>query len=885
MPIPIAKEQKQFDVPTAASPEGRAGRVLPVNTGLPEATEKLTKAMFSAHDVLAKMRVESDSAKASNDFLAYKKQMNDLLYSNELDENGNPKGFIYQTGENAFKSLKEYDTKASSLYQEFTKKLSNYLPVATENAFKSANAYNETFREMLMKHSAQENEKFQEESLSAYVADTIANVDAGMLSYGDNAEAFFDTTSADLSNRIMQYYILKGFPQKGKELYQKENAKLLEATLQQVALNHSNDFSPFGGYDAGENLLNHIKEQNKLRGTEVVKTKDINDLGKMYALREFENAFINPNFNYDTFMSRIRKSQWLDELDKTKWQIKYEDKLEKARKAGYGNNIKSQSDFLYEVHQGVAGDSYSSGDLQYIASFFPYFTTGEFALGESTAVDPETKQAIKNEDGSVKKTYFVNFKDKRAQQMYDSLPNEYAKNLVTTFVYNYSKGNWMIPTPEEADTLISLSVKLNSIGTKDEQQANFLMDELERQIQDVTKISSTSSPIIKTSKGKDGKVDVEAYSSEENYVKNLNLLIQLEKARNDGTIDEKRYKKNKELLDLAIKQVDPTEFNNGVKLIHKGLIGNFLGIPEMARKIDTAMTTRYRKAVYSERGSNIGKLKTALSMVTGAFMYEQIDPETAATEAQAKNSETLNFLSEQAKRYDGKAVQGYVQHVSRTLMDEEMDVQYKLADKGGIGLNVGLSGYTQFRGTLTPEDWNLIRTGFMAKVCAQKGWNDQDAYDRYTKEIENNPLAYKSDYRDYVANYITNNKSGGIYTSEDGEHWKERNGSLPFQSDMVYKDNIGYVRPYTLVRANLTGPKETVNETVVNEGYTLPVINPALESTVAPYISREKKDILLDKGNINTEQGIKRKNISKAINLESDITRATAIATTRKERK
>lgn len=881
MPIPIAKDQTQFNVPTAASAPGNAGQVLPIDTGLPQATKSLNDSMVNAASLLGKMKVESDMAKASNDYLAYKKGMNDLLYSPELDENGEPIGFIYKTGEQAFNSLKDYDAKSSALYQEFTKKLGQYLPVATENAFKSANEFNEGFRNMMMKHATQENEKFKEESLNNYIADTIATVDSGMLAYNDNAIAFFDSKSTEMDHRIMQYYIAKGFPQKGRQLYQEQNAKLLEATLQQVALNHSNDFSPFGGYNAGEELLNHVKKMNQQKGVEVIPTRQINELGKKFANRQFQNAFINPRFNYDEFFGRIKKSPWLDELDKTKYFMQYQDRLEKARKAGYGNNIKSQSEFLYLVHQGQAGDSYSPGDLQYISNFFPYFTTGEFELGKAPAVDPETKETIKNEDGTTKYTYNVKFKSPQAQKRYDSLP-ETAKNLVTTFAYNYSpesEHQWMLPTPEETDTLITLAVKLNSIGTQNEQQANLLMDGLEQQIAEVAKISNESSPVVKTSKGKDGEVEAEAYYSEDRYKNMLNMYIQLENARNNGTIDETRYKKNKELLDKAIKEIDPTEFNNGVKLIHKGFIKNFLGIPEFFRKAGTALETRYNTIVYSERGAEMNKLKSTLALATGAFMYNDIDPETAGTETQALNRQTSNFLSEQAKRYDGKAIQGYVQHTSRTLMDVDMDVQYNLADAGGIGLNVGVDGYSEFRGVLTPEDWNLIRVGFMAKVCSKKGWNDQDAYDQYVKEIDNNPLAYKQDYRDYIASYITSNKSDGIYESKDGVHWKQKSGNMPFQNDFIYKDNIGFARPYTLARHKT----ETV-KTVQTQGYTVPVVVPGMEGTIAPYVTSEEKDVLIDRGNTNTEKGIKKTNIKKALNLQSDITRATAISTTRKER-
>lgn len=881
MPIPIAKDQTQFNVPTAQGGPDNAGRMIDMNVGLPEAGENLFKATEGAATLLGKMRVESDMAKASNDYLAYKKGMNDLLYSPELDENGEPIGFIYKTGEQAFNSLKDYDAKSTALYQEFTKKLGQYLPVATENAFKSANDFNEGFRNMMMKHATQENEKFKEESLNNYIADTIATVDSGMLAYNDNAIAFFDSKSTEMDHRIMQYYIAKGFPQKGRQLYQEQNAKLLEATLQQVALNHSNDFSPFGGYNAGEELLNHVKKMNQQKGVEVIPTRQINELGKMFANRQFQNAFINPRFNYDEFFGRIKKSPWLDELDKTKYFMQYQDRLEKARKAGYGNNIKDQSEFLYLVHQGQAGESYQAGDLQYISNFFPYFVTGEFELGKAPAVDPETKQTIKDENGNTRYTYNVRFKSQQAQQRYDSLP-ETAKNLVTTFAYNYSpesNNRWMLPTPEEADTLISLAVKLNSIGTQDEQQANLTMDDLEQQISDVSKISNESSPVVKTSKSKDGKVEAEAYSSEERYKNMLNMYIQLENARNSGTIDEKRYKKNKELLDKAIKDIDPTEFNNGVKLVHKGFIKNFLGLPEFFRKAGVALNTRWNTIWLSERGSDMNKLKSTLALATGAFMYQELDPETADTETQAYNRQTLNFLSQQADRYDGKAVQGYTQHVSRVLMDEDMDIQYRLADNGGIGLNVGMNGYTQFRGVLTPEDWNLIRMGFTAKVCAQKGWNDQDAYDLYIKEIDNNPLAYKQDYRDFVANYIAKNKSNGIYVSEDGEHWKQKNGPMPFQNDYIYKDNVGFVRPYTLARQKT----ETV-KTVQTQGYTIPVVTPGMEGTIAPYVSSEEKDIMLNRGNANTENATKRVNINKALGLQSDITRATALSTTRKER-
>lgn len=133
MPIPIAKEQKQFDVPTASSVNtAQTGRILPINTGLQEAVSDVVNAGFSAHNVMAQIKVDNDTAKGNELTLELQRNIENSLNSTEVDENGNVIGFLHKEGNEAFNNIKNFDKTTSAMYNNYLKEMSGLSPVAIQ---------------------------------------------------------------------------------------------------------------------------------------------------------------------------------------------------------------------------------------------------------------------------------------------------------------------------------------------------------------------------------------------------------------------------------------------------------------------------------------------------------------------------------------------------------------------------------------------------------------------------------------------------------------------------------------------------------------------------------------------------------------------------------
>lgn len=132
MPIPIAKDQAEFKAPEVSSPRGTTPQIMPIKTGLPEATNDLLKAGINAHNVLAQIKVDNDTVIANQLTLQLEQQLTDAMNSTEVDENGNVIGFLHKKGEDAFNSLPELDKSVSGLYNNYLKEMSQLSPVAIE---------------------------------------------------------------------------------------------------------------------------------------------------------------------------------------------------------------------------------------------------------------------------------------------------------------------------------------------------------------------------------------------------------------------------------------------------------------------------------------------------------------------------------------------------------------------------------------------------------------------------------------------------------------------------------------------------------------------------------------------------------------------------------
>lgn len=847
MPIPIAKEQEQFNIPTAASPEGRAGKVLPVNTGLPEATENLTKAMFSAHDVLAKMKVESDMAKASNDYLVYKKGMNDLLYSPELDENGEPIGFIYKTGEQAFNSLKDYDAKSSALYQEFTKKLGKYLPVATENAFKSANDFNEGFRNMMMKHATQENEKFKEESLNNYIADTIATVDSGMLSYNDNAIAFFDSKSTEMDHRIMQYYIAKGFPQKGRQLYQEQNAKLLEATLQQVALNNSNGLNMFGGYNAGEELLNHVKALNQQKGTEVVPTKKINDLGKMFALREFENAFISKSFEKNSFFNRLTDSVWLDKLDKSKYLVEYEDRYNKLKEKGMTEQIDQIDGFLFQVKNGVYIEEDENGNRMkkdYSADSFKYLP--EFFAQLS---NPNTKiSSFKDKNGNIEYSISYSNKDYQAKIEEICAKDKSTKSLLDFFVRQFGSEHWTRPSAIEASKIAKKASDYYPASQSGRAIADTRFEMEQRE--NAKRFANTSAQITSraTAEDTDGKgkirVDKVANASDADMLQQnmVEMTIAYNKGGKDGLEDDD-YSNLMAQDKISSRGYDLNRLSYKDKIVDSwGILGNIWGIPNFIRGEKEAWKSAEVYSKTTGRGTTLGTYITDKLPVIGKVLSSKektVRVESETDKVRRINMNTLNNQIEGREIWEDGQISGNFQNQSRVINHTIVQDLNELVNNGRLFFKdaENSSKYTVFTGTLNDGDINEIKNGFYTYIRAKNNWLESERTPYYMQQIDNNPELYVAEFNKYLANWLIERKSNSLATSDDGVSVSKVSRSDIVNTSMGVIDNFGVNYPISIISVPTT---ETV--TVDRQNYDTDLFGALQRSKDFPVI-RGPQDI------------------------------------------
>lgn len=808
MPIPIAKDQTQFNVPTAQGGPDNAGRMVDMNVGLPEAGENLFKATEGAATLLAKMRVESDMAKASNDYLAYKKGMNDLLYSPELDENGEPIGFIYKTGEQAFNSLKDYDAKSSALYQEFTKKLGQYLPVATENAFKSANEFNEGFRNMMMKHATQENEKFKEESLNNYMADTIATVDSGMLAYNDNAIAFFDSKSTEMDHRIMQYYIAKGFPQKGRELYQKKNAELLEATLQQVALNHSNEPDMFGGYNDGEALLNHIKEMNQKKGVEAIPTKKINDLGKKFALRQFENAFISKGFEYNTFKKRLRESVWLDRLDKNKYEVEYDTRYAKLKEKGMTEQIDQINGFLFQVKNGVYTEidkdgkemlkDYSADSFKYLPEFFAQLS------------NPNTKiQKIKDKNGNIE--YEISYSNKNYQKKIEEIcaKDKSTKDLLDFFMRQFGSGHWTVPSAIEASKIAKTAADYypGSDSSRSIDDARFGIEQRENAKRFANASAQITSRVTADSDGK-GNVKINKVLNASDADMLQQNMVDMSRAYKMGGANGLSDQDYANLM--AQNKISSREFDLN-KLSYKDritaswpILGNFWDIPDAWRTVKEAWKNAEVYSKTTGKGTTLGTFLTD-RLPTGSILSSREKTVNAQSEtdlSRRTNMETLNEEIEGRAEWErGLALWGNYQNQSRVIKHTIIQDLNQLVNNGRLFFKdaENSSKFTVFEGTLDKGDINEIQLGFYTYIRDKNGWLEPDKTPRYMQQIDENPELYVAEFHKYFANWLLDNKPNSLRTSDDGVKLSPVAPSDITDSALAVKDFHGVSYPISIV--------------------------------------------------------------------------------------
>lgn len=822
MQIPIAKDKTQFNVPTAQT-SSNIGNVLNINTGIEEATNDLIDSVDKSATLFAKMKVESDIAKASNDYLSYKRQMNDLLYSSELDENGEPKGFIYKTGENAFNSLKEYDAKSSALYSNFTKQLEKYIPVATENAFKSANDFNEGFRNMMMKHATQENEKFKEESLKNYMSDTIAHVGQDLLSYNDNNIAYFNVKRTEVNHRIMQYYIAKGFPQAGKELCRKFNGSLLETLMQQVALNNSNDKSMFGAYYKCEELLNEIKKENESnKGEEFVTTSFLANLGKKVALREFNNAFYNKDFEYDNFFKTLEASEFLDGNDKNRLLVEYKLKYDKLRNSGVDQSTNSIMNFISSVGSGArTNQGLYAADLKYIPDFLYNLNSAEYSISETDLIDSKTKKYAVNEQGDRIKDYNIVFKDENLQNYYNNLPIS-AKKLLKTFTTMFAKRNWILPNNLGVDKISKLANSKYEDGVYGQQKENIDKERLLNQFNNTFNLnksfvdSTSKVSIIKDENGKEFAVPeykIEDFSKAMFDIKKANDLY-----KEDG-MSSSEYDIFVEHASNFISNLDTSILNNKTNIVrHKGLFG-FVNnvIYSFDKKISQAEIFR----TFTEKG-NKGVTRGVYGLMTllnssDNPMYEELDPNDRSelrgpdVNTSVRNRESYNDCVKDLKDYNEFVQKGGIPYKSNLLMQTRNDLQYKLSTEGGIGINAGLDGYTAFMGQLTIKDWRVIDAFFFTKIVSENNWKDDEAVSRYQSLIDNNPVIMQDKYRQFVANYLIDNKDKGLYKYDSiNNKWNELNQEIPFKNNNYNDGNFNM--PVTLYPLDLKGDKTLKNQ-------------------------------------------------------------------------
>lgn len=174
MPIPIAKEQDRFDVPQAASNGGKAGNIMQINTGLPEATNNLTEAMLKAHNTIAQIKIDNDTAKANQLTMDLEQQQTQLMTSTDVDENGEVIGFLNKEGNEAFNSIETLDKRLAQSYNAYLAEMSKLSPVAIEKLLLKGKEVTNNTQEKAFQHAYNEHDKYIKNVAKASTADIIS---------------------------------------------------------------------------------------------------------------------------------------------------------------------------------------------------------------------------------------------------------------------------------------------------------------------------------------------------------------------------------------------------------------------------------------------------------------------------------------------------------------------------------------------------------------------------------------------------------------------------------------------------------------------------------------------------------------------------------------
>lgn len=174
MPIPIAKEQDRFDVPQAASNGGNAGKIMQINTGLPEATNNLTEAMLKAHNTIAQIKIDNDTARANQLTMDLEQQQTQLMTSTDVDENGEVIGFLNKEGNEAFNSIETLDKRLAQSYNAYLAEMSKLSPVAIEKLLLKGKEVTNNTQEKAFQHAYNEHDKYIKNVAKASTADIVS---------------------------------------------------------------------------------------------------------------------------------------------------------------------------------------------------------------------------------------------------------------------------------------------------------------------------------------------------------------------------------------------------------------------------------------------------------------------------------------------------------------------------------------------------------------------------------------------------------------------------------------------------------------------------------------------------------------------------------------
>ena len=405
------------------------------------------------------------------------------------------------------------------------------------------------------------------------------------------------------------------------------------------------------------------------------------------------------------------------------------------------------------------------------------------------------------------------------------------RELIKTFALKYAgysvgpdDTTWMPPSEKEITTLLKEADSFNREGAEGNEVNPIRTAQLKNAINSAGQLAKNSSPQVDVYTNKNGETVQDAYISDNQFVQNIKnfmgLFSDMQNGRDD--LDSNGFVNLYNAYLDNISDIDASQMENGRVAIHKGFIGNFLGIPEFLRKNKVwreKASSYYRSERAQDRNALINLLAVGGGVGGNYLYYDEYDPETAPEGGERDKQVAYNERAEQVKRFEKQALRGEVLFQNRSLLNRSLDISKQIAETGGLGL---LTGYatvdekgiqntsdkytmTRFSGYLSLKDWNKIDISFYAKLFTKNGW-DINKFSNYVSNIEEKWPQYVNEYNQHVADYIFKTKRNELEVSTDGgKNWSKTTDPQPFADRYSYSE-FGTVKHVSLAPVKYDKP-------------------------------------------------------------------------------